>query len=125
MAAHKALLEGIRILLVEDMFLISSAMSDLLEDEGAEVVGPVGTLAAAMKLAEDAPLDGALLDINLHGQTSFGVATALRKRDIPLVFVSGYHNIPVPEPLRQAPWIMKPFDGHKLVEAARRAFARR
>ncbi len=64
------LLEGLRVLVVEDNLLLAEVTEILLEDSGREVVGPAGRLQRGLELARDEPLDGAILDINLHGEMS-------------------------------------------------------
>jgi CheY-like chemotaxis protein len=82
-----------RILVLDDEPLISMLMEDWLKELGCEVVGPAGSLKAALDLAESAQLDGAILDVNLAGQNSFSLANALRLRGIPFAFATGDSGI--------------------------------
>jgi CheY-like chemotaxis protein len=106
-----------RILVVEDSYVEAAELSALLTDCGCEVVGPVGRLSEAMSLATGQPLDGALLDIDLGGECSFGVATALQRRSVPLAFVSGHDRSIVPDAheLRAVPFVAKPFENEAVV----------
>ena len=62
-------LAGQRVLVVEDEYVIALEVGRALEDEGAEVVGPVASVSAALELIERTDrLDIAILDINLHGE---------------------------------------------------------
>ena len=122
MAADGALLGGIRILVVEDVFLVASSIAELLQEAGAEVVGPALELTDAIDLAETAQIDGALLDIDLHGETSFGVAAALNRRGIPFVFVTGYGDASIPGALRHVPLLGKPFRRHEFLQMLESAF---
>ncbi|MDP3265062.1 MAG: response regulator [Tabrizicola sp.] len=79
-----------RVLVVEDEFLISAMLCDMLIAASAEVVGPAANVSAALKLIEDNPVDGAILDMNLNGQWIDPVAEALARRAIPFVFTTGY-----------------------------------
>lgn len=81
---------GKRILVVEDEFFIATTTSAMLEELGAQVVGPALTVAEALELADAADIDLALLDINLHGHSSADVAGTLARRGIPVVFATGY-----------------------------------
>ena len=72
-----------RVLVVEDESLIAMLVEDGLETLGYEVVGPVGTVDAALRIVEQTPFDLALLDINLGGKQSFPIAEALEARGIP------------------------------------------
>jgi CheY-like chemotaxis protein len=106
-----------RILVVEDCYLEAAELSHLLTGCGYEVVGPVGQLSEAMSLATGQALDGALLDIDLGGERSFGVASTLQRRSVPLAFISGYDPIIVPDSheLRAVPFVAKPFENEALV----------
>lgn len=82
---------GRRILIVEDEYFVADDLATDLRNMGAVVVGPVGNVADAMALIATTPqLDGAVLDINLHGQMSYPVAAALREAGTPFLFATGY-----------------------------------
>ncbi len=83
-------LDGKRILIVEDEFLIAMTARDMLEEFGAIVIGPATTVEEALELANRETIDIALLDLNLHGHSSSVVADALEARGIPVVFATGY-----------------------------------
>jgi PAS domain S-box-containing protein len=88
-------LSGLRLLVVEDEALIATDLADTLRGLGCHVIGPAGTLEEGMRLAESADrLDAALLDVNLHGQPSFPLATMLAARGVPVVFATGYSALP-------------------------------
>lgn len=79
-----------RILVVEDEFLISAMLCDMLSDAAVIPVGPATTVSQAMELIRDTQIDAAILDMNLNGQWSDPVADELTKLGIPFVFTSGY-----------------------------------
>jgi CheY-like chemotaxis protein len=110
-----------RILVAEDCYEIANGVARLLLAAGYDVVGPVGQLAAAERLAATQPLDGALLDIKLADDLSFSLATRLQERRVPVAFVSGYAPSIVPQSssLRAIPFIVKPFEDHQLVATVR------
>ena len=58
-------LRGRRVLIVEDEFLIALDIEDALAELGCEVLGPVPTVAEAMRLAEPGRCDLAVLDVRL------------------------------------------------------------
>jgi CheY-like chemotaxis protein len=108
----------VRILVVEDEYLIADDMQRELERLGVVVIGPAPTVAMALRLLHAAPiLDGAILDINLRGEKSFPVADALRERAIPFVFTTGYDPSMIPEPYRRMRRFEKPVSMHDVVRA--------
>lgn len=112
------MLQGRRVLLVEDEFLIASDLAQLLRQQGAEVLGPASTVRGALALLRDAPApDGAVLDVNLRGEMAFPVADALRDRGVPFVFATGYTNEMIPVRYASVPCCEKPFDGPEIVRA--------
>ncbi len=119
-------LTGLKILVVEDMLLVADVISDGLGSYGCEVVGPVGRFERALSLAREAPLDGAVLDINLAGVPSFPIAAALERRGIPFIFVTGYGgdsgDSAMPPEYRAVPRLAKPFHMSRLVELAAERF---
>ena len=103
-----------RLLIVEDEFLLAMELRSILERLGNEVVGPAGRLPQAIALAENEDLDGALLDINLSTGTSAEVAEILAARGIPFVFITGYEYKKLPDSLDAVPRLVKPLDEHRL-----------
>jgi len=65
-----------------------------------------------------APLDGALLDGNLRGESVGRVAAALQARGVPFVFVSGYGREGLPAGFGSVPTLTKPFTIDGLIKAA-------
>ena len=108
-----------RILVIEDEFLLAAHIGGILEDDGFDVIGPVGTLAEAVKLANDEELHGALLDVNIVGGRVDDVADILASRGVPFVFVTGYGRDHLPPNFRDAFIVNKPFDDKNLLERVR------
>ncbi|RYI08885.1 MAG: response regulator [Acetobacteraceae bacterium] len=109
-----------RILVVEDEFLISAMLCDMLEDASVVAVGPAATVAEALKLIEDGQVDAAILDMNLQGQWSDPVAEELQRRGIPFVFTSGYGANERSERFR-ARAVAKPYSWEMLEDQLRQA----
>jgi ActR/RegA family two-component response regulator len=103
-------LRGRRLLVVEDEYLIAAALERALEDRGAEVVGPAGSVEGALRLveAEGDRLDGAVLDINLRDERVYPVADALAARGVPFVFLTGYDAQVIPDTYAGVPRSEKP-----------------
>jgi DNA-binding response OmpR family regulator len=98
-----------QVLVVEDNLLIADAIGDVLDKAGITVVGPVATLRHGLTVARSAPIDGAVLDIKLIDGHCFGIATILRLRQIPFVFLTGYDPEElIPEVFRSQRALQKP-----------------
>jgi DNA-binding response OmpR family regulator len=106
-----------RILVVEDGYLLAEEIAACLRSCGLEVVGPVGRLEVACRMARAQALDGAVLDVKLNGDMSFPVASILRMRGIPFIFLTAYENQQIPLEFRAVPVLQKPFDLVELKEA--------
>jgi CheY-like chemotaxis protein len=117
-------LRGVRLLVVEDTFLLAESLSALLRSHGCDVVGPVASLEQGLDLACDAALDGAILDINLGGKLSFPIAATLSRRGIPYFFVTGYSEDVLPASYRAVPRLEKPFEDAELEQMLLREFSR-
>jgi DNA-binding response OmpR family regulator len=100
------------VLVVEDEYLIAADLADVLEDAGADVIGPVASVREALELVETFGdrLDGAVLDVNLREERVFPVAEALARRGVPYIFTTGYDSGIIPELHANAPRHQKPFD---------------
>ncbi|WP_188515174.1 response regulator [Blastomonas aquatica] len=104
-----ASLQGCRVLLVEDDFLIADDFARRLTGAGAEVVGPAATLDAALEMYESAgDLDFVILDINLRGTAVFPLALRLQQDKIPFLFCSGYGDEPVRDAFADVAHFEKP-----------------
>lgn len=106
---------GLRVLIVEDEFMIAMAVEAVVTDAGGVVVDMAATLEQALEAAASADLDAALLDINLNGATSFAVAKTLSQRGIPYAFVTGYGRQILPPDFASAPVLVKPYDRKDLI----------
>lgn len=92
---------GLRVLLVEDEYLLADHLADVLASIGSTAVGPAGSVGHALELIRRAPrIDAAILDVNLDGERVYPVADMLRERGIPFVFSSGYGAESLPERFR-------------------------
>ena len=100
------MLQGMRILVVEDDFIIAAELAAYFSGVGATVLGPVPSVNQAMRYLNS--VDGAIHDIDLNGMTVFPLADELVKRDVPFVFFSGKDDVTLPERFRYAHNLPKP-----------------
>lgn len=91
--ASSQILRGQRILVVEDSYLFSQELVEVLEREGADVVGPVATVDDAYRLVLTAFLDAAVLDVSLRSEKIWPVSDLLSTRNVRLVFATGYSAV--------------------------------
>jgi PAS domain S-box-containing protein len=117
-------ISGRRLLVLEDEALIAAQIEDVLSGAGYEVVGPAARVSEAFdRIYSDQP-DAALLDINVAGERSFPVAELLRSKNVPFALCTGYGEAAiVPENLRGAPLIAKPFNTDELLRVIGTLFA--
>jgi DNA-binding response OmpR family regulator len=108
-------LAGRRILIVEDEYYLADDLVRALQGQGAEVAGPVGTLAEAERLVAEGRIDCAILDINLRGEMAFPVADRLGEAGVPFLIASGYSRDHLPERFKGVPHLQKPFDPAQLL----------
>lgn len=88
-AMTKERLAGKRVLVVEDEHLIAAALAVV---NGGEAI------------------DAAVLDVNLRGEPSYGVADALAGRDTPFLFTTGYDAATLPSCYSGSPHLEKPVE---------------
>lgn len=113
-------LEGRRVLIVEDRYLIASEIADQVRELGGEVIGPARNLEAARELMSAQTPDLALLDVNLEGELIFPLAEALRREDTPIILLTGYEDGSLPDAWSSLPRLLKPVDSRALREALQR-----
>lgn len=109
-------LAGLRILVLEDQVIVALSMRDMLIDLGATVVGPALNLPDGYDLALKAPIDGAVLDLWIHGERSYAVGEALRHRGIPFLMTGGFDRDTEPPAFAAVPRLMKPFSAQELTD---------
>jgi two-component system, response regulator PdtaR len=117
-------IRALRILVVEDEFLVAALLEEDLRAAGCVVVGPFTNLASAICASRDELCDLAVLDVNLNGEMVYPLADELVERHIPFIFVSGYGLHSVPKEYRTAPRVAKPYHLARLLEQINRVALR-
>jgi two-component sensor histidine kinase/DNA-binding response OmpR family regulator len=109
-----------RLLLVEDEVLVGLFMGEMLEDMDFSVTEPCRSLADGMAVAKSETFDGAVLDMNLNGESVYPLADLLAAQNVPFVFVTGYSADVVAERFAQIPIIQKPVAADTLAQILHR-----
>ncbi len=84
-----SVLEGVRVLVMEDEFLTALALETALKDLGCVVVGPFASVGEGLPAA-DGDLDAAVLDVNLRDGLVTPLARRLVARGVPVVLSTGH-----------------------------------
>ncbi|MFL6416415.1 MAG: response regulator [Bryobacteraceae bacterium] len=117
-------LDGLKILVVEDEFLVAMELGNIIQSLGGEVVGPVSTVSAATELLESTEVHGAVLDFGLGTENSVLLAQRLIASGVPILLTTGYSGQMLPETLAHAPRLSKPYGKTSFQELATLHFAR-
>lgn len=75
---------------MEDDLIVAFDMQTLLQEYGAEVLGPAYSVDEGREIAARTRPDAAVLDVNLNGEFVFSLAQQLRQREVPFLFATAY-----------------------------------
>jgi CheY-like chemotaxis protein len=117
-------LNGLRVLIVEDEALIAMMAEDMIDSLGCVVAGIAGTIADAHTTIIEIEFDVAILDVNLNGNNSMGLATTLKQRGTPFAFTTGYGADGIDTEHRDMPVLTKPYSIADLETALQTCAAR-
>jgi len=107
---------GLRVLVVEDEFLIALDIDRILENAGAKQVLTAGRIDEALRiLGEDHAIDAAVLDLKLDKDSTLLIAEKLQALGIPFVFLTGAPEATQTLGFPRAPVVAKPFDSTMLI----------
>lgn len=98
---------SLSVLVVEDEAVVAIDLEFALEEMGHTVIG-AGRLSEAMSAVQASDFDLAILDVNLNGEPSYPVASVLKQKGVPFVFVTGYGVDGLDENWRQSRVLQKP-----------------
>ena len=114
-------LEGRSILILEEDEFLSGYIASVLEDCGAEIVGPFTCLQEARAELGVRNLSASVLDV--HAAGALELAGAMQGQGLPLVFVSARPAAQVPAHYESVLLFSRPFAGHQIANALSDLFA--
>ena len=97
-------------------------LQQLLDQRGAEVIGPAVTVSQALEAINENRIDCALLDVKLGDETADVVAAALEQRAIPTVFVTACGDGSLPPGFKARHVVEKPYTEEQLLNLIDRIF---
>lgn len=95
--------------------VVAMLLENMLDDLGCQIVATVARPNQAMAAIETHDIDAAILDVNLDGQDSYGIAAMLAARGVPFIFSTGYGQSGISEKYRDHHLLQKPFRMDDLV----------
>jgi len=111
---------SLRVIIIEDEFVIARSLAFLLESTECQVVGMAASVQEALQLIDTEAFDAAIVDIDLKGTSAAPVAEELLRRQARFVFLTGYGDLEMlPEHLRQQPHLEKPVEPDLLLATLR------
>ena len=109
------------VLIVEDEALLAYDLSELLQENGYDIVGPAASVAEAMALLDrPSRCDMAILDVNLGRETAEPVAHRLTLEGTPFLVMSAYPRSQHPLIFQGARSLMKPMRPNLLLAELRK-----
>jgi len=123
-SATASRLRGLRVLVVEDSWLIAKAVQRFLEDAGIIIEGVAAGVIDAEMLACDRSPELAVVDLKLRDGMAFGLIDRLHDLGIQVVVISGFSMFSAPI-TKAAAVLQKPFGEKELVAAVCDALAGR
>jgi AmiR/NasT family two-component response regulator len=117
-----------RVLIAEDEALIRLDLSEMLQEEGYDVVGEAGDGEAAVRLTEELRPDLVILDVQMPVLDGISAATQIVQRRIaPVVILTAFSQRDLVERAREAgamAYLVKPFQKKDLLPMIEMAVSR-
>jgi DNA-binding response OmpR family regulator len=111
-----SILQGVRVLVVEDAWHVAKALKVMLEQFGMRVSGPAPTTEQARcLLMEDKPAI-AVVDINLRREQAFDLIEQLHEQGVRVLVASGCAMSSLPKG-KVATTLQKPYSAAQLLSA--------
>lgn len=107
----------LRVIVVEDDFLLAETLADSLAALGYQVVGQAASVLQALQSIESVSCDFAIVDLYLKGELALPILDKLRDRQIAFLLATGASVEDIPARHSRAPRVLKPYDAHELQRA--------
>ena len=114
-----------RILVVEHDASVALCLQGLLREAGYRVVGPAASIEEAERLTAHGRIDGAVIDLQVHGAVPMALADHLADRGIPFVWLTDVPSAPLPKAHADVPSVTKSCAPESLIDALERAMSRK
>jgi chemotaxis response regulator CheB len=101
------LLDGLKVLVVEDCRLMAELIGDVLVEAGAVVVGTTASVDASLDFLAGHSVDVVCLDVKLGREDSLALADTQATHAIPFVFVTVSGREEFPRRHRDQPFVSK------------------
>ena len=108
-----------RILVVEDEWLIAEDLKGSLVDLGHQVIGPVYGCSEALEALKSQNPDLVFLDTDLRGESCETVLDECRRRNLPIVITTGHAANELPEFCRGLSTLVKPYSNDVIDQTLR------
>lgn len=109
-------LKNRRILILEDEAHIARLLTEMLQNFGCKVVGPVTDVPAALRAINGSSLDAAILDVKVGGKNTREFADELVRRGTPFAFASGNQSSATLKKYAPTLMITKPYAAENIYE---------
>ena len=112
----------LKVLIVEDEFMLANDVARLFASKGADIVGFAPTVRQARQIIERGEhIDVAVLDVSLADDEVYEVADLVRERGACLVFYTAADASRLPERFSDAPVVQKTAGVEQIYSAVLRA----
>jgi DNA-binding response OmpR family regulator len=115
---------GLRVLVVEDEFIIADEIAAIVQAAGHSILGPVASVEEAAAIVAKERPGFAVIDANLRGKSSSPLARQLAESGIPFCVCTGYRPDDLKSTFGDVVLIQKPVSARALAAVLASAAAR-
>jgi DNA-binding response OmpR family regulator len=109
-----------RAVVFEDHYLLAESLTDLLKGLGFDVFSAAPSVEQAVRLAQTADCDVAIVDLDLRGELAYPALDELERRGVPYILATAAARRDIPARYK-GPLLQKPYSARALKEALERA----